>query len=526
MGRRLPASPAQQLARPQAIIMESVPSPTGGWNARDALADMPPTDAVRLENWFPRVSDCTIRGGEVDYVTGFTKKLKTLALYTPPGGPNQMFAANDDGIFDATATGVVGAAEIACTNGYFNWTQMGVSGGHYLIMPNGKDELIYYDGTTWIVITAVSAPAITGLPGTTADLVSASIFKRRLMFCMNDTLSFWYLDVDVVGGAILEFDLGPLCNSGGFLMAIGTWTVDAGNGPDDYAVFVTSEGQVVVFKGDDPSLTTNWALVGVYDLKAKPIGRKCLKKYGGDLVIITQFGALPLAKMILAASISYKVALTDKIQNAFTLATQLGGSLEGWEAEVFPAQSAFIFNIPVFGDTYNQYVMNTVTKSWCKFSGWNASAFVVFNGQLFFADTLRVANAWVGAADHGTNIQASAQTAYNYFAVKSRSKEWTLMRPVLQIDGTLTFGFGLSIDFEDNTSLPQITYQVSGAGIWDVSLWDVGLWSPGLSVKKDWQTPFAFPGYCASGMLQIASNSSEVVWISTDYGYIPAGVMG
>ena len=41
----------------------SVPAPIGGWNARDSLANMSPTDAVQLVNWFPTPTDVTMRKG-------------------------------------------------------------------------------------------------------------------------------------------------------------------------------------------------------------------------------------------------------------------------------------------------------------------------------------------------------------------------------------------------------------------------------------------------------------------------------
>ena len=32
----------------------AIPAPVGGWNARDSLDAMPPTDAIKLVNWIPR----------------------------------------------------------------------------------------------------------------------------------------------------------------------------------------------------------------------------------------------------------------------------------------------------------------------------------------------------------------------------------------------------------------------------------------------------------------------------------------
>ena len=58
------ASPTRRrlIQRTQANVA-SLPPPVGGWNARDALANMAPTDAVTLDNLFPGVSSVTLRGG-------------------------------------------------------------------------------------------------------------------------------------------------------------------------------------------------------------------------------------------------------------------------------------------------------------------------------------------------------------------------------------------------------------------------------------------------------------------------------
>ena len=42
---------------------QSVPAPIGGWNTRDALEAMEPTDAVTLDNWFPTTGKLTVRKG-------------------------------------------------------------------------------------------------------------------------------------------------------------------------------------------------------------------------------------------------------------------------------------------------------------------------------------------------------------------------------------------------------------------------------------------------------------------------------
>ena len=56
----------------------TIPSPVGGWNARDALDGMKPTDAIVLDNWLAGETTCKVRKGFADHVTGFGNKIETL----------------------------------------------------------------------------------------------------------------------------------------------------------------------------------------------------------------------------------------------------------------------------------------------------------------------------------------------------------------------------------------------------------------------------------------------------------------
>lgn len=518
---QVPDGPKTQITK-----VSTVPSPVGGWNARDPKAAMDPRDAVDLINFFPRVADVILRPGEEDYATGFSGRPKALPKYTPPSGIDKFFATTDIGVYDISAAGPVGAPAVVCTNGYWNWVQMGTSAGAFLLMFNGTDAPLYYNGSAWASITAVSVPiAITGVP--TTSLISAAIYKRRLFMVQTGDLGFWFLDADAIGGAADHFLLGPLCQGGGFLMAIGTWSFDGGNGPDDYAVFVTSEGEVVIFTGTDPADADNWQLVGTYFV-GKPVGRKCLEKYGGDLVLLTQFGAFPLSKALLSATIDYKMALTNKIEGAFVEAARTYFNNQGWDMTILPNQSAFIFNIPTLngGATAEQYVMNTTTKMWGRFQAWNASCFEVFADELYFADETRVAKAWLGTSDHGQNITAFAQTAYQNFGSSTQLKFWGLFRPMVLTDGTLNFSIGMSIDFEPNAALIEASFASVQGAVWDVSLWDDSFWAQGLEIKADWRTPSAKPGYWASMLFEVVSNSLEVQWVANDYTYQIGGVVG
>ena len=82
----------------------SMSSPIGGWNARDSLAQMAPTDAVTMQNWFPTPTDITLRKGYSVRSTGITGQVNSLMNYA--GTTSQsLFAAAGSVIYDATKIG-------------------------------------------------------------------------------------------------------------------------------------------------------------------------------------------------------------------------------------------------------------------------------------------------------------------------------------------------------------------------------------------------------------------------------------
>jgi len=268
----------------QVSTVMSYPAPVKGWNANTALAAMKPDEAIVLNNWYPRPSYCEIRGGHSSHATGMTGIGKTLAVHNAMSGTNKMFCSTASGVYEVTSAGAVGASVAARTNGKHQWTMFGDGTSNWLIMCNGVDKPLYYDGSAWTAVDGVTSPALTGL--TTTEIIGATVYKGRLLFIQKATLSFWYLAAGAAGGALTEFDLSGEAKKGGYLMAIATWTRDAGDGQDDVAVFITSEGEAIIYQGNNPSSSTTWAKVGTFSI-GKPLGRRCVTQFGGDLVVIT-----------------------------------------------------------------------------------------------------------------------------------------------------------------------------------------------------------------------------------------------
>jgi hypothetical protein len=492
----------------------SVPAPTKGWNSLDSVALMKENYAVILQNFIPTSSSVSLRKGSSDWVTGITGTVETLVAYNN-NTSSKMFAAAAGNIYDVTAKGVVGAPVVTGkTNARWQHTNFATPGGSYLYLVNGADAPLLYDGTTWTPITAVSTPAITGV--TTSTLIGVTLFKNRLWFIEANSMRAWYLPAASIAGAANVLDLSSLFPRGGYLMAMGDWTLDSGQGVDDYAVFISSEGEVAVYQGTDPASASTWALKGIYQV-GSPVGRRCLTKFASDLLIINQDG-LQLMSAALSSSRAYvQPSVTDKIQPSITAAISTYGNNYGWEALIMSKENVLIMNIPINGNS-QQYVMNTITNGWCNFTGWNASCFETLRDDLYFGTSGKVMKAFDGTSDAGMAISGEALQAFSYLGT-SNLKFIEMARPVISTDtSNLGILLGLNVDYDVSPPIGTPTFAASTSGLWDSGLWDSAVWSGSLAIRKDWQTVGGL-GYSAALHIKTQSTTANMQWASTDYIY-------
>lgn len=487
-------------------VSASTPAPVGGWNARDALADMDPADAVTLENFFPRTTSVDLRAGYTQWATGFPSTVDTILAYQG-GTISKLFGISGSAVYDATTGGAIGAAVLTgLTNAKWQYVNIATPGGNYIWMCNGADAPVTFDGTTW------ANPAIAGV--TSTDLIHVNLHKNRLWTIQKGTLKAWYLPVQSIAGTMNVLDLSSFCNRGGTLMAMATWTVDAGYGVDDLAVFITSNGEVLVYRGTDPSSATTWALVGIWWL-GSPVGRRCFVKYMGDVLLICQDGVLPLSGALQSTRVQPQVALSYKIQQAVSTAVTNYDAQFGWQLLPFPGENMLILNVPVqTGSNQQQYVMNTITKSWCNFTGWNANCWELYGDDPYFGGTNYIGKAWSGTTDAGSNINAKALQAFNYYGNKAQLKRWTMMRPIFNSSGTPSLYANINVDFDTSDTTATLAFTPSTLAMWDSALWDSATWA-GDQILKNWQGVSGI-GYCAGTRIKIAAANISLQWMSTD----------
>lgn len=503
------------------------PAPVGGWNGRDGYTAMRDNEAVTLQNFFPSTSDVVLRKGMAAHATGITDgaaaQVETVVSYRPPSGAHSLWAFAGTKLFNVTAAGAVGAATVTgLTNARWQITNFTTAGGNFLLCVNGADDMQMYDGSTWTAINGASTPSITGV--NTNTLVHVTVFKERVWYVQSGKLDVWYTGVGAFSGALTKFSLGSIFRNGGYLVAAGTWTLDGGRGIDDLMVFITSTGEVAVYQGTDPSSASTWALVGIFNVGA-PIGRRCLYKYGGDLLIITQDGVVPASRAFAADRTSSAVAVSDKISGALGTAAELYSGTFGWQLTLHAKAGMLLLNVPISVGAQQQFVMNTATGAWCNFTGWNANCFEIHNDELYFGTLGEVRQAWTGTSDLGANIVGEAVGAFDYLGTPNALKAVRMIQPIIGWDSNpAEFLIGTDVDYQVQTPTGSISFASATGGVWDSGLWDGALWGGEVTLNKVWYTVTGV-GYAIAPHLKVSSNAASVRWAATVILYESGGVL-
>lgn len=507
----------------------TVTAPVGGWNVVSSLATMPPSDAVVIDNWFCLPTELMVRKGYTEWATGIDGDVQSFINWDAPDGTSEIYAvANDAGscaIYDVTTSGAVGSPVVSSlTNAKWNHAQVTNSGGTFTTAVNGANYALIYNGTAWQSVTGSSTPyAITGVD--TRNLIDIKIHKRRTWFVEKDSMSCWYLATDAIAGAATEFDFGPIFAQGGHVVKIDTWTLDAGTGMDDYFVVVTSAGEVAVYSGTNPASASDWQLNGVYYI-GSPVGEQnCTCKYGGDLLILNREGLIPISQALMSSRVSTRMTITNKIQSRITQDTGSYSSNYGWDVILYPPQNMLLVNIPVSSTLSYQYVMNTITGAWSRWTDINAACWGFFNESLFFGSGSGVYKAWDGYNDNGNNIITDLLPAFSAFGNQSQIKHFKMSRIYMGSDSGFAYAGQINVNF-DTVSKPQINYAspTTTTALWDSDDWDAAIWGGDIQPFSQWVSA-ATMGHYGSYRIKTASAFADVRYYSTDYVYEGGGIL-
>ena len=475
----------------------NVPSPSGGLNTKDNESLMEPTDAVIMENWFPGQGSVSTRKGFTQYATGLSGYVETLMEYNA-NTIRKFICANGSTLNDITNPASIINIGSGFTNAKFQWVNFNA----YLIMVNGADTPQTFDGTTLVAST------ISGTGLTVNELNGINIHKNRVYVWNSNAQDVWYGATNAIGGVFTKFQLSRVAPFGGNLISMMTWNLDGGNGVDDYAVFLMSSGDVLLYQGSDPS---NWALLGTYKI-GRPIAIRGAKKVAGDIMIITDQDFVFFSEVFKNDG---SVTQRSKLSGAAIEAVNNYSSNYGWEVAMYPKGGWLLINVPVATNTtYHQYILNTITGAACKFTGMNASTWGMYNNNLYFGGNGKVFKADDGYDDNGVNIVCDIQSAYNNLG-SPQEKVVNSYRNTLKLDGTVVINSIVNFDYgRGETS--QNSSSVAIGSFWDVAMWDVAMWSP-EGLTRNELIYSSGQGVDIGMRIKVSINGQQINWYRTDY---------
>ena len=525
-----------QTAKPPAAhpLRYAMPAPVKGWNTRDSIAAMDPGYAVRMDNWFPDLGHVKTRKGYELYAeTGSAEPVETIVEHFAPG-VRRLFAATSQGVYDITdpppregeaRTGVSQALPTSIASGRWDTANFNAN----TIWVNGVDQPLRLDqGGNW-------APhGYTGDGLDPATLKSAVVHQHRLFFTAAGSSDIWYGGLNAVTGPLGRFPIGLIAEEAGDAVAIGSISMDTGRGVDDMLAVLMERGQVVLFQGTNPDDADSWRMVGVFHL-APIVGDRPMVKLGGDLVIITGDGFLPLLQFIRGGREQTDLAISDPIAPSVAEAVRDGvdpdgGTLFGWQAELHTPSKWLLFNVPLPGfERFEQYVMNIQTKAWCRFTGMNARCWTSTRDGLFFGDAEgKVMRADVGGVDgrppgirrpnDGEAIQTAVRSAYTYCDVPN-TKIFQQLRMHLesQQDATI-LRIGWGVDF-GSQPITLSSGRVEDVGRrWSTDGWNRFKWSSGVDRIYTWLCS-PVKGTAVAVHIESVQEGQQTVWRSTDLLY-------
>lgn len=545
--------PVRQSAQtPQVYKTVSIPAPSLGLIANTNLDTPKPGGAYLLENIIPTATGARLRRGSERHAIVSTDESPVVSLFQyVNGNAKYKFAATATDIYDITAPSFADLEFLTDSSGSFltlptgeflitsdpaaatisgfaggEWSsvQFATSGGVYLRLVNGVDTPLVFDGTSF-----GTSPAITSLDVSfdPRNLSYTWVHQQRVFFVEKDTLSAWYLPADSIGGAAVELPLAGVFNLGGSLLFGSTWSLETGaGGLSEQCIFVTTEGEVAVYQGADPSTSSTWAKVGIYKI-GKPLGPNAHFRAGGDIVIATDIGLIPLSQAIQkdfavlspsAVSASIETIWNDEV----TLRS--GGD---WNCIVWSKnQIAIIVPPKLSGQSAVMYAVNTRTGGWAKITGWDATCLLVYEDRLYFGtDDGHILEANVTGLDVAETYTGKYIPLFSDYDMPGY-KTSGMSRTVLRAPTPVTDKMSMLAEYSTSLPTPPDATVISQSGTWGTAVWGTDTW--GASVEKStyavWRsTPNN--GNSLAPTFQVTSGSLtplDIEIIKTEITFIPS----
>lgn len=473
--------------------------PMQGVNAYDPLGRMSPEFMPYAYNIFSAEQGPYTRKGYQEYATGHGAAVRTLIAYrgnTVAGTDDKLFSVTEDGIYDISSSTASPTSSVSfgTTTGDAGW-------GNWITYRNdaGTIRILYADGANGLFeyTPGGSFALVTGITGITeADIRYVAQHKLRVWVVLDNSNVGYYMPAGAYLGSATAFNFAAQFTQGGYLAAIGTWTVDGGSGVDDMFVALSSSGDVIVYQGDDPSSATTWQLKGRWNIGPLPKGRNLMATIGGELHILSRYGLISMNDLLRGVDATKLTGQNSVARNiVFALRSDMAtrASSQGWGIYNNLSDGFLIISRPILTstDTPLQYVFNLATPGWGFFRDVPMQCGVDYNGAFYFGDQDGVVHKFTGSKDGvtragtgGDSVQFSMMTAYNDLGSPSQYKIPHFIRPTFASTGSFLPSYSAKALFDYSLSEILNTDQrtvLTGTSLWDTAVWDSAVWGGGTN---------------------------------------------
>ncbi|MBR2136664.1 MAG: hypothetical protein IJ852_01735 [Alphaproteobacteria bacterium] len=504
----------------------TLPAPIKGLNVRDNLSDMGREYAIKMDNYLPSDTKVSLRPGFVSYVQT-EAKVCTLKEYHV-GSSAEFLAVSGGKIWNISSrTNPYSYDNVSLSEDYCQTAQY----KNYLYFVNGLDvPKVYYiddNGVEHLEDWGFSATSLQA-----ANIVNVGVSKQRLWFVEKNTLKVWYTQTaGNVSGTLQCFDLSQVSRFGGRLIAVANWTQDGGQGIDDLTVFITSEGEALVYSGSDINRADMWTLKGSYKI-SRPIGYNCLVAYQGDVIVISEDGYIPLSKALPLGQVNASAyAFSDTIRGLVLARTAKYATKKGWQGIIYGRGGYAIFNVPI-ANQFEQHVVNVNTGAWCRFTDLRSQCWGEFNGRMFFGSDDGIYLFDEGYSDNGVKICGSVEQAFHNLG-SDNLKKIQLLNPRTKSSSAYALVIYTNMDMEKRNIDYEESIGHSGTTKWNEAKWSNTL-SPigtkwGVINETDIQSQWianSSTGYKASIVFKTKTKGNLIEWYETGVRYeVGSGVL-
>jgi hypothetical protein len=279
-------------------------------------------------------------------------------------------------------------------------------------------------------------------------------------------------------------------------------------------------GEIIVYAGDP---ATTFTKVGSYKAP-KPVGVNSWVKVGGELVVITENGPIPISFIYRGVAFDLtELQVWGKIAPSWQADYRTSSANSGFFGRYF--NGVLYFNIPTSTGSSKQYVLNTRIPAWSVYTNIPVASMADISGSLYFGScTEGYVNLHGGANDNGSQIISTARQAFSFPMGRNKSVSWTLMRPKIDTSGIVSGQFQVDVDFTSaNISAPV----VSLSNVLSGSAWGAAWGSAWASAPATQQQFIGVLGYgCAVAPVAVLySKADSVAWYSSDLVGLQGGIL-